>query len=163
MYLFHNKSKLQPVREGEPIRRQRVPLERHGYLRRVRQLVPVDATFGLCRSRRILGARDGSWESLWVNHPVSRVHFTATPSSRRRVDGVGAMLQQWWETRRDNLIYALQEARSCKYCMTSDRSDIPPTTCVEIHQCVGCTRQFFRRVDGVEDDAMIRHERGVIF
>ena len=115
MYLFHNKSKLQPVREGEPIRRQRVPLESDSDFGRVRQLVPVDATFGLCRGRRILGARDGSWESLWVNHPVSRVHFTksflgddaavllpgsvercgtdtATPSSRRRVDGVGAML-----------------------------------------------------------------------
>ena len=73
MYLFHNKSKLQPVREGEPIGRQRVPLKRHGYLRRVRQLVPVDATFGLCRGCRILGARHGPGESLWVNQPVSGV------------------------------------------------------------------------------------------
>ncbi len=30
--------------------------------------------------------------------------------------------------------------------------------CVEINQCVGCTR-----VDGVEDDAMIQHERAVNF
>ena len=64
-------------------------------------------------------------------------------------------------------------------------------TCVEINQCVGCTRQFFtksflgddvadlarssgeepashtpssrRRVDGVEVDAMIQHERVVKF
>ena len=35
--------------------------------------------------------------------------------------------------------------------------------CVEINQCVRCTRQFFRRVDGVEDDAMIQHERAVKF
>ena len=63
--------------------------------------------------------------------------------------------------------------------------------CVEINQCVGCTRQFFtksflgdghgrpgsverrgtgiatpssrRRVDGVEDDAMIQHGRAVKF
>ena len=25
----------------------------------------------------------------------------------RRIDGVEGMIQQWWETRRDNLIYAL--------------------------------------------------------
>ena len=63
-------------------------------------------------------------------------------------------------------------------------------SCVEINQCVGCTRQFFtksflgdgaavlarssgeertttlssrRRVDGVEDDATIQHERAVKF
>ena len=59
MYLFHNKSKLQPVREGEPIRRERVPLERHGYLRRVRQLEPVDAALGLRRRRRVFCARHG--------------------------------------------------------------------------------------------------------
>ena len=64
--------------------------------------------------------------------------------------------------------------------------------CVEINQCVGCTRQFFtksflgddaavlarsserrgtgiatpssrRRVDGLEVDAMIQHERAVKF
>ena len=35
IFASHNTSKLQPIREGEPIRRQRVPLERHGYLRRV--------------------------------------------------------------------------------------------------------------------------------
>ena len=63
--------------------------------------------------------------------------------------------------------------------------------CVEINQCVGCTRQFFtksflgddaavlarssgeasstttlsskRRVDGVEDDATIQHERVLKF
>ena len=58
---------------------------------------------------------------------------------------------------------------------------------MEINQCDGCTRQFFaksflgddatgeqygigiatpsnrRRVDGVEDDAMIQHERAVKF
>ena len=67
----------------------------------------------------------------------------------------------------------------------------PAQRCVEINQCVGCTRQFFtksflgdgsavlarssgeetgiatpssrRRVDGVEDDAMIQHERAVKF
>ena len=32
-------------------------------------------------------------------------------------------------------------------------------TCVEINHCIGC----WRRVDGVEDDAMIRHERAVKF
>ena len=65
-------------------------------------------------------------------------------------------------------------------------------TCVEINQCIGCTRQFFamsflgddargrpgpverwgtgiatpssmRRIDGVEVDAMIQHERAVNF
>ena len=50
--------------------------------------------------------------------------------------------------------------------------------CVEINQCVGCTRQFFtksflgdraatpssrRRVDGVEDDATIQHDFAVTF
>ena len=40
--------------------------------------------------------------------------------------------------------------------------------CVEINQCAGCTRQFVtpssrRRVDGVEDDGMIQHERAVKF
>jgi hypothetical protein len=65
------------------------------------------------------------------------------------------------------------------------------TSCVEINQCVGCTRQFFtksflgddaavlarssgeehriatpssrRRVDGVEDDATMQRERAVKF
>ena len=38
--------------------------------------------------------------------------------------------------------------------------------CVEINQCVGCgiaTPSSRRRVDGVEDDAMIQHERAVKF
>ena len=52
--------------------------------------------------------------------------------------------------------------------------------CVEINQCVGCTRQFFtksfldddaavqtpssrRRVDGVEDEAAMQHECTVKF
>jgi hypothetical protein len=37
---------------------------------------------------------------------------------------------------------------------------------VEINQCVGCgiaTPSSRRRVDGVEDDAMIQHERAVKF
>ena len=33
-------------------------------------------------------------------------------------------------------------------------------TCVDINQCVGCTRH---RVDGEEDDAMIQQERAVKF
>ena len=44
------------------------------------------------------------------------------------------------------------------------------TSCVEINQCVGCTRgtgiatpSSRRRVDGVEDDAAIQHERAVKF
>ena len=50
-------------------------------------------------------------------------------------------------------------------------------SCVENNQCVGCTRQFFtksflsddaavlarRRVDGVEDDAVVQDERTVKF
>ena len=39
--------------------------------------------------------------------------------------------------------------------------------CVEINQCVGCsgiaTPSSRRRVDGVEDDAMLQHERAVKF
>jgi len=36
--------------------------------------------------------------------------------------------------------------------------------CVEINQCVGCsTPSSRRRVDGVEDDAMIQHERALKF
>ena len=38
------------------------------------------------------------------------------------------------------------------------------TFCVEINQCVGCAAPSSRRrVDGVEDDAMIQHERAVTF
>ena len=52
------------------------------------------------------------------------------------------------------------------------------STCVEINQCVGCTGRAGsverrgsgiatpssrRSVDGVEDDAMIQHERAVTF
>ena len=37
-------------------------------------------------------------------------------------------------------------------------------TCVEINQCVGCTTlSSRRRVDGVEDDATVQHERAVQF
>ena len=45
----------------------------------------------------------------------------------------------------------------------------PPSSkamaCVEINQCVGCiaTPSSRRRVDGVEGDAMIQHERAVKF
>ncbi len=41
----------------------------------------------------------------------------------------------------------------------------PVATCVEINQCVGCdaTPSSRHRVDGVEDDAMIQHERDVKF
>ena len=111
MYLFHNKSKLQPVREGEPIWRQRVPLERHGYLRSVRQLVPVDAALGLRRRRRVLGARHGPrkrsllqvlYDERQKRYPTNDLcgnqFFTArscriiaasfTPSTRRLFDGV---------------------------------------------------------------------------
>ena len=38
------------------------------------------------------------------------------------------------------------------------------TFCVEINQCVGCAAPSSRRrVDGVEDDATIQHERAVKF
>ena len=73
---------------------------------------------------------------------------------------------------------------------SSTKSKASLVTCVEINQCVGCTRQFFtksflgddaavlapssgeepitapasrRRVDGVEDDTMIQHDRAVKF
>ena len=42
----------------------------------------------------------------------------------------------------------------------------PVDSCVEINQCVGCyiaTPSSRRRVDGVEHDAMIQHERAVKF
>ena len=39
----------------------------------------------------------------------------------------------------------------------------PVPFCVEINQCVGSTPSSRRRVDGVEDDAMIPHERAVKF
>jgi len=40
--------------------------------------------------------------------------------------------------------------------------DVAVAACVEVNQCVGCSSSR-RRVDGVEDDAMIKHERAVKF
>ena len=41
-----------------------------------------------------------------------------------------------------------------------ETEDDEAAACVEINQCVGCSRS---RVDGVEDDATIQHERAVRF
>ena len=49
--------------------------------------------------------------------------------------------------------------------LTASRCAWCGVTCVEINQCVGCiaTPSSKRRVDGVEDDATIQHERAVKF
>ncbi len=57
--------------------------------------------------RRRLESTNNNAVRLCANQSVSRaiIDHTATPSSRRRVGGVEAMMQPW--RRRDNLIYAL--------------------------------------------------------
>ena len=67
---------------------------------------------------------------------------------------------------------ARRSSRGCAYCFSGacSRRRRPGSTpgrraisCVEINQCVGCTLSSRRRVDGVEDYAMIQHERAVKF
>ena len=89
---------------------------------------------------------------------------------------------------RDAMAHNLNAVDGCRSYLTLfgavGAGVVGASTCVEINQCVGCTRQFFtksfpgsverrgtgiatpssrRRVDGVEDDAMIQHERAVQF
>ena len=62
---------------------------------------------------------------------------------------------------------AFREAKHLDFVYQHRKALVEAGGCVEINQCVGCTGiatpSSRRRVDGMEDDAMIQHEGAVNF
>ena len=141
----------------------------------------IDATRARWRGDAGGTAASSSRNDLVKNY---RVHHTANDLEPGSASTVARAA--WWKA--PSLLCKFSSRATSPMTWYSGRvaTRRPPLTCVEINQCVGCTRQFFtksflgddaavlarssgeepssrRRVDGVEDDAMIQHERAVKF
>ena len=120
--------------------------------------------FGLCR------APTESWTAKLLTHPLFLgfvpytfaayiIHFPVLLFAQFvRIEGINSLRGLFRRVYRHKNCYEsdwINRARG-----DHETEDDEAAACVEINQCVGCSRS---RVDGVEDDATIQHERAVRF